>query len=111
MQAKFVYMLYISLLFLCSIYGYQLKPQPVAASVNPNIFASNTQETNDVNISNVNTGTKNQATQLYNEMPSTSYNIGAYYYPWYSNDFHGGHYLREHVLYKIDQKSWLENQS
>ncbi len=23
------------------------------------------------------------------------YTVGAYYYPWYSNDFHGGNYLRE----------------
>jgi glycoprotein endo-alpha-1,2-mannosidase len=24
-----------------------------------------------------------------------SYNVGVYYYPWYYNDFHGGHYMRE----------------
>ena len=26
------------------------------------------------------------------------YKIGAYYYPWYYNDFHGGHYLRERLV-------------
>lgn len=30
--------------------------------------------------------------------PKAAYNIGAYYYPWYFNDFHGGHYLREHLV-------------
>ncbi|MFC1555801.1 hypothetical protein ACFL67_01840, partial [candidate division KSB1 bacterium] len=25
-------------------------------------------------------------------------NVGAYYYPWYSGDFHGGQYLREHLV-------------
>lgn len=98
MQAKFVYMLYISLLFLCSIYGYQLKPQPVAASVNPNIFAINTKETHVENINDVNTETENPITHHNLESISTSYNIGAYYYPWYSSDFHGGHYLREHLV-------------
>lgn len=27
--------------------------------------------------------------------PSVNYYVGAYYYPWYSSDFHGGQYLRE----------------
>lgn len=27
-----------------------------------------------------------------------SYSVGAYYYPWYYNDFHGGQYLREHLV-------------
>ncbi|TEU00350.1 MAG: hypothetical protein E3J30_02710, partial [Anaerolineales bacterium] len=29
---------------------------------------------------------------------SVSYRVGAYYYPWYYNDFHGGQYLREHLV-------------
>lgn len=27
--------------------------------------------------------------------PTHEYMVGAYYYPWYANDFHGGNYLRE----------------
>lgn len=26
------------------------------------------------------------------------YQVGVYYYPWYYNDFHGGNYLREHLV-------------
>lgn len=27
-----------------------------------------------------------------------SYSVGAYYYPWYYSDFHGGQYLRKHLV-------------
>lgn len=27
-----------------------------------------------------------------------NYNVGVYYYPWYYNDFHGGQYLRKHLV-------------
>jgi glycoprotein endo-alpha-1,2-mannosidase len=27
-----------------------------------------------------------------------SFNVGVYYYPWYSSDFHGGHYMRELLI-------------
>ena len=30
--------------------------------------------------------------------PDHDYLVGAYYYPWYLNDFHGGNYLREHLV-------------
>ena len=40
----------------------------------------------------------NQAIQLYKVSPAVSYRVGAYYYPWYYNDFHGGQYLREHLV-------------
>jgi hypothetical protein len=26
------------------------------------------------------------------------YNVGVHYYPWYGNDFHGGQYLRKHLV-------------
>jgi len=28
----------------------------------------------------------------------SAYTVGVYYYPWYGDDFHGGGYLREHLL-------------
>ena len=40
----------------------------------------------------------NQAKQFYTVSPVLSYRVGAYYYPWYYNDFHGGQYLREHLV-------------
>jgi hypothetical protein len=51
-----------------------------------------------VYLSDVNTRTENQVAQLYTVSQTISYNIGAYYYPWYFNDFHGGHYLRKHLV-------------
>ena len=32
------------------------------------------------------------------EAQQSDYYVGVYYYPWYYNDFHGGQYLREHLL-------------
>ncbi len=32
------------------------------------------------------------------EMGFPAYRVGAYYYPWYGDDFHGGAYLREHLV-------------
>ncbi len=32
------------------------------------------------------------------EARNIDYYVGVYYYPWYYNDFHGGHYLREHLV-------------
>ncbi|MCG3199080.1 MAG: hypothetical protein GHCLOJNM_03589 [bacterium] len=29
---------------------------------------------------------------------AADYTVGVYYYPWYSNDFHGGNYLRERLV-------------
>ena len=29
--------------------------------------------------------------------PDHDFTVGAYYYPWYSNNFHGGNYLREYL--------------
>jgi hypothetical protein len=29
---------------------------------------------------------------------ATDETVGVYYYPWYGNDFHGGQYLREHLV-------------
>jgi len=40
----------------------------------------------------------NQANQFYTVSPAFSYRAGAYYYPWHYNDFHGGQYLREHLV-------------
>ena len=31
---------------------------------------------------------------------TTSTTLGVYYYPWYASDFHGGNYLRKHLLPK-----------
>lgn len=32
------------------------------------------------------------------EKPDHDFFVGAYYYPWYSNNFHGGNYVREHLV-------------
>lgn len=56
----------------------------VIVDVNEDVFESN--EDN------------NQAKQFYTVLPILSYSVGVYYYPWYYNDFHGGHYLREHLV-------------
>lgn len=32
------------------------------------------------------------------EAGASAYTLGAFYYPWYRNDFHGGQYLREHLI-------------
>ncbi len=32
------------------------------------------------------------------ENGSSPYAVGVYYYPWYGGDFHGGRYLREHLV-------------
>ncbi len=29
---------------------------------------------------------------------NSAYTVGVYYYPWYAGDFHGGRYLREHLV-------------
>lgn len=40
----------------------------------------------------------NQAKHFFTVSPAISYSVGAYYYPWYYDDFHGGQYLREHLV-------------
>ncbi len=37
-------------------------------------------------------------TESSEELSTESYDIGVYYYPWYFNDFHGGQYLRRHLV-------------
>jgi glycoprotein endo-alpha-1,2-mannosidase len=40
----------------------------------------------------------NEGTLSFRVAPGDSYFAGAYYYPWYAHDFHGGAYLREHLV-------------
>ena len=40
----------------------------------------------------------NQAKQFYTVSPALSYSVGAYYYPWYYDDFHGRRYLRQYLV-------------
>ena len=53
----------------------------------------------DVNDNVPETDEKNNQADL--QQPVTQgqdYQVGVYYYPWYAHDFHGGNYLREHLL-------------
>ena len=94
MQTKFFSILYFCLLVICSGFIYQSIPQPVKTSLYPEKIVSNT----NVDLKDVNNGTKNQAAQFYPALPIQPYNVGAYYYPWYFNDFHSGRYLRKHLV-------------
>lgn len=40
----------------------------------------------------------NQAKLFCTVTSSVAYRVGVYYYPWHYNDFHGGQYLREHLV-------------
>lgn len=39
-----------------------------------------------------------EATGEDTEASASPYTAGVYYYPWYLDDFHGGKYLREHLV-------------
>jgi glycoprotein endo-alpha-1,2-mannosidase len=38
---------------------------------------------------------QSEEAEVKETVTDNAYNLGVYYYPWYYNDFHGGHYLRE----------------
>jgi glycoprotein endo-alpha-1,2-mannosidase len=63
-----------------------------------NELTRRTHGTQNISLGEVNTGTENHIAEFIPVPQKVSYDIGAYYYPWYFNDFHGGHYLRKHLI-------------
>ncbi len=98
MQANFFSLLCICLPVLCYGYGYQSTLRSAEAQSNQNKFAGDANQTRKVYLMHVKAGIQNQDTQFYMVVSTISNNVGAYYYPWYLNDFHGGYYLRKHLV-------------
>ena len=98
MQTKFIWILCIFwVAFVCG-YGCRFISESAVTVLNSNQFELDANQTHGVYLTDVNAGTENRAAQFSKVLPTISYNVGAYYYPWYFNDFHGGNYLRKHLV-------------
>ena len=98
MKIKFVSILCVSLTVFYYGCVYQTITQSASEPSCPDNLVNGENQMNSVYLRDVNTGHEKQVIQLYTVSPTVSYNIGVYYYPWYFNDFHSGHYLRKHLV-------------
>ena len=64
----------------------------VAQNYQNTVTADVADDVNELNENN------NEARLFYTVTEPIPYRVGVYYYPWYAYDFHGGQYLRKHLV-------------